>query len=455
MSEPIRIRDAYPGDKKLNGYLGNLKKYINDGLNNKSVEAACITAGLIELRHILEHILKQYWIKIGKGSVKADPCEKINVLRSQGILNENQADFLHEVRMAVNDRVHDKNYKNRKEVTMPELVRMGNGLSDFIVNKFKKDVPTRLTGGRKRSSKSRVKRIEPYRPEVPSMAQVQQFKGQEKKATLYRPESLPKTNMQQIEMQKEKMKSYKTRHCNVIGDIYFYPQACLEEHIISAQEYERVLPTFSLDGLMHPEIWENNARLRKLHEKVVWEGAKITSLMFAEKKRKKRGTLDKWEKEEISVSEKSRKKEVEYQKHGVPFLKIMLDSLYPHKFGAPWIMLYCKGVDDRISLRDFGCRRWLFQADIPEKRKEKIKRSHKAALLFATAIDSILLLLVAAVFLWSLYSTWNSTWINSDEDRIVMMIGTCGFSVVILSYPAVELVFRISDWWNAFKKACK
>lgn len=454
MSEPIRIRDAYPGDKKLNGYLGNLKKYINDGLNNKSVEAACITAGLIELRHILEHILKQYWIKIGKGSVKADPCEKINVLRSQGILNENQADFLHEVRMAVNDRVHDKNYKNRKEVTMPELVRMGNGLSDFIVNKFKKDVPTRLTGGRKRSSKSRVKRIEPYRPEVPSMAQVQQFKGQEKKATLYRPESLPKTNMQQIEMQKEKMESYKTReHYDVIGDTNFYPQACLEEHIISAQEYERVLPTFSLDCFLHPEmeIWKNNARLRKLHEKVEWEGAKITSLMFAEKKRKKHGTLNKWEKEEISVSEKSRKKEVEYQKHSVPFLKIILDSLYPHKFGAPWIMLYCKGVDNRISLRDFGCRQWLFQADIPEKRKEKIKRSHKAAFLFATAIDSILLLLVAAVSLWSLYSAW----INSDEDRIAMMMLTCFCIVGILSYPAVELAFRISDWWNAFKKACK
>lgn len=449
MSEPIRIRDAYPGDKKLNGYLGNLKKYINDGLNNKSVEAACITAGLIELRHILEHILKQYWIKIGKGSVKADPCEKINVLRSQGILNEKQADFLHEVRMAVNNRVHDKNYKNRKEVTMPELVRMGNGLSDFIVNKFKKDVPTRLTGGRKRSSKSRVIRIEPYRPEVPSMAQVQQFKGQEKKATLYRPESLPKTNMQQIEMQKEKMESYKTRehrpHYNVIEATNFYPQACLEEHIISAQEYERVLPTFSLDGLMHPEIWKNNARLRKLHEKVVWEGAKITSLMFAEKKRKKRGTLDKWEKEEISVSEKSRKKEAEYKKHDVPFLKIILDSLYPHKFGAPWIMLHCNGVDDRISLRDFGCRQWLFQADIPEKRKEKIERSHKAAFLFATAIDSILLLLVAAVFLRSLYSAWN----NSDE----MFIWGCIW--MILFYPAVELVFRISDWWNAFKKACK
>lgn len=449
MSEPIRIRDAYPGDKKLNGYLGNLKKYINDGLNNKSVEAACITAGLIELRHILEHILKQYWIKIGKGSVKADPCEKINVLRSQGILNEKQADFLHEVRMAVNNRVHDKNYKNRKEVTMPELVRMGNGLSDFIVNKFKKDVPTRLTGGRKRSSKSRVIRIEPYRPEVPSMAQVQQFKGQEKKATLYRPESLPKTNMQQIEMQKEKMESYKTRehrpHYNVIEATNFYPQACLEEHIISAQEYERVLPTFSLDGLMHPEIWKNNARLRKLHEKVVWEGAKITSLMFAEKKRKKRGTLDKWEKEEISVSEKSRKKEAEYKKHDVPFLKIILDSLYPHKFGAPWIMLHCNGVDDRISLRDFGCRQWLFQADIPEKRKEKIERSHKAAFLFATAIDSILLLLVAAVFLRSLYSAWY----NSDE----MFIWGCIW--MILFYPAVELVFRISDWWNAFKKACK
>lgn len=447
MSEPIRIRDAYPGDKKLNGYLGNLKKYINDGLNNKSVEAACITAGLIELRHILEHILKQYWIKIGKGSVKADPCEKINVLRSQGILNEKQADFLHEVRMAVNNRVHDKNYKNRKEVTMPELVRMGNGLSDFIVNKFKKDVPTRLTGGRKRSSKSRVIRIEPYRPEVPSMAQVQQFKGQEKKATLYRPESLPKTNMQQIEMQKEKMESYKTRehrpHYNVIEATNFYPQACLEEHIISAQEYERVLPTFSLDGLMHPEIWKNNARLRKLHEKVVWEGAKITSLMFAEKKRKKRGTLDKWEKEEISVSEKSRKKEAEYKKHDVPFLKIILDSLYPHKFGAPWIMLHCNGVDDRISLRDFGCRQWLFQADIPEKRKEKIERSHKAAFLFATAIDSILLLLVAAVFLRSLYSAWNN----------MMFIWGCIW--MILFYPAVELVFRISDWWNAFKKACK
>lgn len=452
MPEPIRIRDAYPGDKKLNGYLGDLKKYINDGLNNKSVEDACITAGLIELRHILEHILKQYWIKIGKGRVKADPCEKINVLRSQGILNEKQADFLHEVRMAVNDRVHDKNYKNRKEVTMPELVRMGNGLSDFIVNKFKKDVPTRLTGGRKRSSKSRVKRIEPYRPEVPSMAQVQQFKGQEKKATLYRSESLPKTNMQQIEMQKEKMESYKTRErYDVIGDTNFYPQACLEEHIISAQEYERVLPTFSLDRFLHPEhpeIWKNNARLRKLHEKVVWEGAKITSLMFAEKKRKKHGTLDKWEKEEISVSEKSRKKEAEYKKHDVPFLKIILDSLYPHKFGAPWIMLYCKGVDDRISLRDFGCRQWLFQADIPEKRKEKIKRSHKAAFLFATAIDSILLLLVAAVFLWSLYSAW----INSDEGRIFMIIFTFGG---ILIYPAVELAFRISDWWNAFKEACK
>lgn len=441
MSEAIRIQDTYPGDARLEGYLQKLKKIINEGSKSNDMEVY-ITSGLVQVRHILEYILWQYWVKIGKGKEKANPFDQIKELKERGVLNEEQASFLHEVRMAANSAVHNSNKK--KVTTMSELVKLGNGLSEFIFTKYQYDIPERLMIRNAR----RIRRIEPYMSKVPSMAQVQQIKEREKKAAIKKPESISRDReliLQRFQQQKEKeMSSYKVRTWHSAEDTNFYPQACLEEHIISAQEYERVLPTFSLDAIANPGSWENNERLRKLHDKVEWEGAKITSLMFAERTIKHRGGASKKESEVIAISEKSRKKEAEYKKHDVSFLQIILDTLYPEKFGAPWLMMYSDGTFNPMWLKDFGWRRWLFQANIPEKRKKKIQRVHKIALWFAATINFILFLLSIATFTLAIYYL--------IEPGIVYSI----YGGILLGLiPGGILLQRASDWWNAFEKECR
>ena len=400
MPEPIRIRDTYPGDKKLQKHLRKLKKTINEGLKNKNVEYAFITASIVEVRHILEHILGQYWIKIGKGKVKADPFEQINELKNRGVLTKEQASFLHEVRLAANSEVHNSNNRNKKIATMSDMVKLGNELSDFIVNKFKKDIPKKLSprGGNRPGGNRPIELIK--NPSIPE-------------------------------------KYFMSR-----------AQMCLDRHIISRQEYERVLPTA---GKYSFEI--QNASLKKLRERILWESDKILEPREVEKRIKERGPLSKEEKQYIAVSEKSRKKEAEYKKHDVSFLKIILDSLYPGRLGAPWIRARVAVTTNRVRLYSFGCREWLFQADIPEKRKEKIERIHKAAFPFAIAMDCLAILLSVFLFLWLLYFAWS---FPSDVfEKVYLTIAV----VIMLGgflYSFIDtLRYRIDDWWRRYEEEKK
>lgn len=400
----ITIQDTYPGDKKLKKHLRKLKKTINEGLKNKNTEYAFITASIVEVRHILEHILGQYWIKIGKGKVKADPFEQINELKNRGVLTKEQASFLHEVRLAANSEVHNS---NKKITTMSDMVKLGNELSEFIFHKFKKDIPKKL------SVRSRGER------------------GGSK-----RRERIDTT-------------SYRDRESFDIMHTETYAQACLDKHIISVQEYKRVLPAVDVRGLVD-RSWEKDASLKKLHDKVVWEGNKIITSMWLEKRIQKYGSPTGWVKKEFNVAEKSRKKEAEYKKHDIPFLKIMLDYLYSQKIGAPWVYLRCSGVEKPTSLGNWGYNNWLFLTDIPEKRKEKIKRACKAAYVSAIVIDCLLILLMVAACLGIGYLLSRNS--ISGDKIIDLAIYAAFIGVPIFFYPAFLLGERIADLRYNFKK---
>ena len=470
MAELIRVRDNYPGDKKLEKHLQKLREILNEGVKNKKLEATFMTAGIVEVRRILEHILWQYWIMIDKGNEKADTFDQINELKIRGILTEQQASFLHEVRMAANAEVHNSSNKKAKVKTMSDLVGLCNGLSDFIFNKFRNDVPKRLFQKTKPKSGSKRKGIPIYQPESLSMEQIIRIKTQmaqaEKTAVHQSPvassrpvvSSRPVASSQQpIQKQEKTFKSYRDETFVMPFGIFeeIYPRACLEEHIISAREYERLRPCWSLDARMNPGIWKNNAGLVKLHDKVLWEGRKIVSLMFVEKK-KRAGNLPKEDQELIDVSKKCRKKEARYKAGDVSFLQIMQDSLYPQKYNAPWIMLTCDGCSEykKISLVNYTCGWWVDQSDMPENRKKKIKRANKAAFLSVIAIDSLLLLAMVALFLWTLLFIWNIHRGEPAGDVITLVMFVALFDVAILAYPFMEVLDRLSDWWRRFKANC-